>query len=125
MIIVGGDDMSIGCYFSISALIIICILTYMFFSKQRVSNIETKIYGIILVLTIIGLTLEIVTCIWFVNGVDINSIFYKFASKLTSSYYMLWSGLFVIYIMNICNAKKYINNHFYICILLNLITFKT
>ena len=98
--------MSIGCYFSISALIIICILTYMFFSKQRVSNIETKIYGIILVLTIIGLTLEIVTCIWFVNGVDINSIFYKFASKLTSSYYMLWSGLFVIYIMNICNAKK-------------------
>lgn len=97
----------------------------MFFSKQRVSNIETKIYGIILVLIIIGLTLEIVTCIWFVNGVDINSIFYKFASKLTSSYYMLWSGLFVIYIMNICNAKKYINNHFYICILLNLITFKT
>ena len=50
MIIVGGDVMSIGCYFSISALIIICILTYMFFSKQRVSNIETKIYGIILVL---------------------------------------------------------------------------
>ena len=98
--------MSVGCYFSISALIIICILTYMFFSKQRVANIETKIYGRILILTIIGLTLEIVTCIWFVNGVDINSVFYKFASKLTSSYYMLWSGLFVIYIMNICNAKK-------------------
>ncbi len=98
--------MSIGCYFSISALIIICILTYMFFSKQRVSNVETKIYGIILVLTIIGLTLEIVTCIWYVNGVDINSVFYKFVSKLTSSYFMLWSGLFVIYIMNICNAKN-------------------
>ena len=98
--------MSVGCYFSISALIIICILAYMFFSKQRVANIETKIYGRILILTIIGLTLEIVTCIWFVNGADINSVFYKFASKLTSSYYMLWSGLFGIYIMNICNAKK-------------------
>ena len=98
--------MSIGCYFSISSLMIISILTYMYFSKQRVNNAETKIYGRILILTIIGLILEIVTCIWYVNGADINSIFYKFASKLTSSYYMLWSGLFVLYIMNICNVKN-------------------
>lgn len=98
--------MSVGCYFSISSLIIVCILTYMYFSKQRVATAETKIYGRILILTIIGLILEILTCIWYVNGIDINSIFYKFVSKLTSSYYMLWSGLFVIYIMNICNAKK-------------------
>ena len=98
--------MSVGCYFSISSLIIVCILTYMYFSKQRVATAETKIYGRILILTIIGLILEILTCIWYVNGIDINSIFYKFASKLTSSYFMLWSGLFVIYIMNICNAKK-------------------
>lgn len=104
--------MSIGCYFSISSLIIICILTYMYFSKPRVDSAETKIYGRILILTIIGLILEIVTCLWYVNGVDINSVFYKFVSKLTSSYYMLWSGLFVMYMMNICNENKLIKKIF-------------
>ena len=41
-----------------------------------------------------------------------NSIVYKLVSKLTSSYYVVWSGLFVIYMMNICNAKKVVKNFF-------------
>ena len=104
--------MSIGAYFSISSLIIILILSYMFFSKQRIDNSETKVYGLMLIVTIIGLSLEIITCVWFNNGVDLNSIVYKLVSKLTSSYYVVWSGLFVIYMMNICNAKKRVKNFF-------------
>lgn len=104
--------MSIGAYFSISSLIIILILSYMFFSKQRIDNSETKVYGLMLIVTIIGLSLEIITCVWFNNGVDLNSIVYKLVSKLTSSYYVVWSGLFVIYMMNICNAKKGVKNFF-------------
>ena len=104
--------MSIGAYFSISSLIIILILSYMFFSKQRIDNSETKVYGLMLIVTIIGLSLEIITCVWFNNGVDLNSIVYKLVSKLTSSYYVVWSGLFVIYMMNICNAKKVVKNFF-------------
>ncbi len=104
--------MSIGAYFSISLLIIILILSYMFFSKQRIDNSETKVYGLMLIVTIIGLSLEIITCVWFNNGVDLNSIVYKLVSKLTSSYYVVWSGLFVIYMMNICNAKKVVKNFF-------------
>ena len=104
--------MSIGAYFSISSLIIILILSYMFFSKQRIDNSETKVYGSMLIVTIIGLSLEIITCVWFNNGADLNSIIYKLISKLTSSYYVVWSGLFVIYMMNICSAKKSIKNIF-------------
>lgn len=104
--------MSIGAYFSISSLIIILILSYMFFSKQRIDNSETKVYGLMLIVTIIGLSLEIIACVWFNNGVDLNSIVYKLVSKLTSSYYVVWSGLFVIYMMNICNAKKVVKNFF-------------
>ena len=104
--------MSIGAYFSISSLIIILILSYMFFSKQRIDNSETKVYGLMLIVTIIGLSLEIITCVWFNNGVDLNSIVYKLVSKLASSYYVVWSGLFVIYMMNICNAKKVVKNFF-------------
>ena len=78
----------------------------MFFSKQRIDNSETRVYGLILIVTIIGLSLEIITCLWFNNGADLNSIIYKFVSKLTSSYYAIWSGLFVIYLMNICGVSK-------------------
>ena len=104
--------MGVGFYFSFSSLIIILILSYIFYSKQRVDNIETKIYSRILILTIVGLVLEIVTCILFVKGIDLNNLWYQYLSKFTLSYYMLWSGLFVSYIMNICEVNKSKQNIF-------------
>ncbi len=98
--------MGIGVYFSTSSFIIITILTYIFYSKKRVENIETKTYGKILFLTLFGLFLEVATCIWYVTGVSLDNILYQFVSKLTSSYYMVWSSLFVNYLMNICNVNK-------------------
>ena len=118
--------MSFGVYFSISSLMVILILSYMFFSKQRIDNSETRVYGLILIVTIIGLLLEIITCLWFNNGADLNSIIYKFVSKLTSSYYAIWSGLFVIYLMNICGASKNIKNTFIfllVCVFLLILIF--
>ena len=112
--------MGVGFYFSISAFIIIFILTYIFYSKKRISNVETKIYGKLLILTLIGLSLEIVTCIWYVMGVSLENIIYQFASKLTSSYYMLWSSLFVNYIINICNENNTFKKNYNI---VNLICF--
>ena len=104
--------MGIGVYFSISAFIIITILTYIYYSKKRVDNVETKIYGKMLFLTLFGLFLEVATCIWFVLGVSLDNIFYQLASKLTSSYYMIWSSLFVNYLMNICNINKKVKKVF-------------
>ena len=114
--------MGIGVYFSTSAFIIITILTYIFYSKKRVENIETKTYGKILFLTLIGLFLEVATCIWYVAGVSLNNIMYQFVSKLTSSYYMVWSSLFVNYLMNICNVNKHFKNGFNIFNILCFIT---
>lgn len=104
--------MSIGVYFSISMFFVICILSFIFFSKEKIDNIENKIYGKILILTIIGLFLEILTCFIYSRGLDINNAFYKFLSKLTSSYYMVWSGLFVIYIINVCGINEKIKGIF-------------
>ena len=106
--------MSVGAYFSISALIIVIILAYMFFSKQRIDNSETEVYGTMLIVTMIGLSLEVLTCIWFNGGADLNGFIYQFFSKLTSSYYVVWSGLFVIYMMGICNVKRSIKKTFLI-----------
>ena len=70
--------MSIGVYFSISVFFVISILSFIFFSKEKIDNVENKIYGKILILTIIGLFLEILTCFIYSQGLDINNIFYKF-----------------------------------------------
>ena len=64
--------MEVGFYFSISTFIIIGIITIIFCLKQRVDNIETKIYGQILVITLLGIFLEIGTCIWYRLGVNVN-----------------------------------------------------
>ncbi|MBR4351306.1 MAG: response regulator [Bacilli bacterium] len=98
--------MTIGVYFSISTFIIIGILAVLFFIKERVENIETKTYSKILTVTLIGLALEIGTCFWYMNGADLNDHLYRLASKLTSAYYMVWSCLFVNYLMNICDVNK-------------------
>lgn len=118
--------MSFGVYFSISSLMVILILSYMFFSKQRIDNSETRVYGLILIVTIIGLSLEIITCLWFNNDADLNSIIYKFVSKLTSSYYAIWSGLFVMYLMNICGVSKKTKNTFIfllVCVFVMILIF--
>ena len=98
--------MGVGFYFSVSSFVIICILIIIFYSKNRINNIETKIYKYLLFLTLFGLFLEIITCIWYVLGARLDNFGYKFVSKITSSYYMLWGSLIVNYLMNICNIKQ-------------------
>lgn len=66
-----------GLYFSISALIIILLFTYNFLSKERINNIETKIYKYLLFLTIFGLSMDITTCILYRMGTDINGFWYS------------------------------------------------
>ena len=57
-----------GLYFSISGLIFIIILMHNFFSKERIDNLETKIYKYILLISTVGLTLDIITSILYNNG---------------------------------------------------------
>ena len=104
--------MTVGVYFSVSTFIIISILTFLFFFKERVSNIETKTYGKILIVTLFGLSLEIITFIWFKYGNGLESELYRYVSKLTSSYYMVWSCLFANYLMNICSVPKIFKKSF-------------
>ena len=101
-----------GVYFSISSLLILLILSFMFFSKQRVKNSETTIYSKLLIVTLLGLFLEILTCIWYESGISVETTIYKLFSKLTSSYYAVWSALFLNYLLNICNYKENRNRIF-------------
>lgn len=102
----------IGVYFSISSFMILLILSFIYFSKKRVENNETVIYSKLLFVTLFGLFLEIITCIWVSIGMPIETTLYKISSKLTSSYYAVWSSLFLNYLLNICNYKEVRNKRF-------------
>lgn len=95
-----------GLYFSISALLILIIFGITFFMKQRVKNSETETYKYLLLITMLGLILEISTAIMYNMGVDINSIFYQTLSKMVFCYYIVWSYFFAKYIIGICNIKS-------------------
>ena len=101
-----------GVYFSISSLLILLVLSFMFFSRERIKNSETVIYGKLLIVTVLGLFLEVLTCIWFESGIPVETTIYKLFSKLTSSYYAVWSALFLNYLLNICNYKENRNRIF-------------
>ena len=87
-----------GFYFSISALIVIILFTFNFLSKERVNNIETKIYKYLLFLTLFGLSMDITTCVLYRMGININGFLYALGSKLVFVYFVLWLLLFAYYI---------------------------
>ncbi len=95
-----------GLYFSLCTLLILLIFFIAFFIKKRAENIETKIYGILLFVTIIGLFLESLTGIWYKVGFDSNNFLYKFLSKAVLSYYIIWSLVYAHYIINVCNNNR-------------------
>lgn len=106
-----------GLYFSISGLIFIIIIMCVFFSKERVNNIETKVYKYLLILTAIGISLDITTSILYNCGYDYTNFTYMLTSKLVFVYFVLWMLLFAFYIKSISipeeNKKKKLSSFFY------------
>lgn len=94
-----------GLYFSISALIIIGIFTFNFLTKDKVKNIETEVYKYMLLTTILGLILDIITCALYNIGADTSTFGYTITSKFVFVYFVLWTMLFSYYISSICLKK--------------------
>lgn len=101
-----------GLYFSISGLIFILILMIVFFSKQRVNNIETHVYKYMLILTFFILSLDVLTAILYNVGFDYNNIFYILGSKFVMVFLILWVLLFAFYIKSISIVENKNNGKF-------------
>ena len=95
-----------GVYFSISAFFILIIFAINFFARQRIHNNETESYKYLIIVTIIGLFFEIITCLLYKLDFNIDSSFYKFISKLVFCYYNVWSYLFASYIISVCDGNS-------------------
>ena len=109
----------IGVYFSASALIVLIVLTIIFYSKGKVNNNETKIYGLLLLITILSLSLEITSyAVYSKNILTTDNIVYQIMCKGVSATYFLWSAVIFIYVLNVTEAKKNIKTAMAIATLL-------
>ena len=87
-----------GAYFTISAIIYISIFTYYFFSKNKVKNLETNVYKVLLITTLSGLCLDALSFFAYENGVNPNGFFYQCLAKGVLVYFLVWVASFTYYI---------------------------
>ena len=95
-----------GVYFSISGLIIISIIAFVFFTKEKVNNKETKIYGRILIAAVAMSLLEIISYLLFKYGNSLDDFIFRFFAKLVPVSYMVINSLFCSYIIYVCYQEK-------------------
>lgn len=89
--------MSIDCSYVISSLVFLIIISIFYFLKKKVKNSENKIYGIILIISIIGCIVAIPTY-YYVKNYNTNSFMSEFFSKAYLIYLISWTYYFSSYL---------------------------
>ena len=95
-------------YFSIAGFFCAILIMFMFFSKEKVNSVETKLYGVMIISSFMDIILSIV--ILFIAYINYNSITYNLIcilNKIDFIHYILWPSLMFIYVFYITyNEKK-------------------
>ena len=100
---------NISMAFSILSFFYIIMITFFYFSKQRIRSGETRLYSILILINIIGLSIELLSTYLHV-AVDGFEILKFLSLKLIVIYFFSWMYVFTIYIYYIC-VEKYTNKH--------------
>ena len=91
-----------GIFFSIISFFYCIFVTILFFSKKKIKNNETKLYGILLIITLIGLFLEVVPTTMAIRGViSCPKSFTLFLLRIILVYLLVWLSLFTYYIVSL------------------------
>lgn len=110
-----------GLVLQFSAFILIFSLGIIFFGRKRISNTETKLYSIIIIVNIIGVLLDIAST--YLALFDFNNPYLNIISKLYLIYLMTVSLLFVYYTISISYNEKNFNLNKNCIILLFILLF--
>ena len=93
-----------GFTFSTCSMFYIILLTCMYFSKKRQPNIETKLYGYLIISNLVG-TILATSCYYTIFYMDKIPITNFVVSKLLLIYYLVWITVFTIYIFIIAKPR--------------------
>ena len=82
---------------SISFFIVLVILAFVYFFKEKIDSLENKIFKRLIPITLFGLLIEALIYYLTINGIDSNSLLISITIRLLYIYYVLWMFHFVIY----------------------------
>lgn len=91
---------------SIVSFIYTFLLCIFFFSRERIDTKENKIFSHMLTASFIGISLDSVSGVLFLTGVNPNSVFYLFLTKCIITFYVVWDMLMLSYIILISHNKE-------------------
>ena len=89
-------------YFSISAFFCLVLIIFLFFSKEKIKNYETKIYGLMIIASLIDIIIGIVVVVigyYFYN--DVGKTIVVILNKIDFIYYIWWPSLLFLYALNL------------------------
>ena len=95
---------------SVCCFVFLIIITFVFFTKPKISKLENKAFSWLLALNIVGLILQFLSYM-LVNSIGgfYNTVYYILILRMIFCYYVLWEIFFVYYIAIISfslNEKK-------------------
>ena len=96
--------MQIGMSVIGTSLVYLTLLAIVYFRKEKVKTFETKLYGILLVLNLIGLFLELMCCISI--SIDQNSIITTLINRSYLIYFVSYITIFTIYVFHVSFNKE-------------------
>lgn len=96
---------------SIFSFIYIILVTLVYFSKGRIKNKENKIYTNILITSLIGIFLDSISGLLYLNGYNSDSIFYQFLTKLILLFYVVWDMMMLEYIIVISKQQEKVDKY--------------
>lgn len=89
--------------FQIASLFYIILIAIIYFSKDRIKNLDNSIYSWLIIINCVGVVLDIASTL--LAFYDINNVFLKPLSKLYLVYIISWVLLFTIYIVSIAYSR--------------------
>ena len=104
----------------LTSFLYLLLITAVYFSKEKISTIENRIYSVILVVTIYGLTYDFLQ-LFLSRVLDISIL--MIINKCFLMYVIVWALLFSLYVINIGNKDRIhlVKEHFmiwFLCILI-------
>ena len=92
---------------TIFSMIYMILLAIVYFSKRRIPTFENKIYSKIVILSCIGIILDVISSLFVVFSAT-SSYLFVVITKMIFVYYVLWSGLLLSYTVTVSiNSRKY------------------
>ena len=90
------------------SLIYSIMLFILYFSKQRIKNMENRIYSVLVVINVLGLVLELLCCYFtYANGHSVlESFMCVLCNKLFVVYMITWISIFTFYIFYISFSNR-------------------